>query len=101
MERFNTADTFGLQGSVELSCSQDTTSRAREEQLTADVINFEITQGLLDFIHIQFQGGPHFWFEQESDVIFKHVRQRMHLSGTTSDRRYEINQSIFREDSVK
>ena len=80
-EGFKTAYTFGLQGSVELSCGQDTTSRAREEQLTADVIDFQITQGLMDFINVQFQGGPHFWFQEEGDVIFKHVRQRMHLSG--------------------
>ena len=86
---------------MELSCGKDATRGAGEEQLAADLIDFQVTQGLMDFIHIQSQGGPHFWFQEEGNVILEHVRQRMHLSGNTSDRRYEINQSIFREDSVK
>ncbi len=101
MEWFKTAYTFGLQSGVELSFGKDATRGAGEEQLTADVIDFQVTQGLMDFIHIQFQGGPHFWFQEEGNVIFEHVRQRMHLCGNTSDRRYETNQSIFREESVK
>ena len=38
--------------------------KPREKQMTADVVDFQVTQSLVDFIDIQTQRGPHFRLQE-------------------------------------
>ena len=82
MEGFKAADTFNFKFGGELSFDQDAASGSREKELAADVVDFQITQSLVDFVDVQTQCGPHFRFEEQRDVVFKHFRQRMLLMGS-------------------
>jgi hypothetical protein len=79
MEEFKTAHAFGFEFGGELSLDQDTAGGSRQQELTADVVDFQVTQGLVDFIEVQTQSGPHFRFKEQGDVVLEHFRQRMLL----------------------
>ena len=64
IEGFKATYTFSFKFSGELSLDKDTTSGSREKELTADVVNFQVTQSLVDFINVQTQSGPHFRLEE-------------------------------------
>lgn len=82
MEGFKAARTFNFEFGGELSFDQDAARGSRQKELAADVVNFQITQSLVDFVDVQTQCGPHFRFKEQRDVVFKHFRQRMLLMGS-------------------
>ncbi len=79
MEGFKAAHAFSFEFGGELSLDQDAASGSREKELATDVVNFQVTQSLVDFINVQTQCGPHFRFEEQGDVVLEHFRQRMLL----------------------
>ena len=79
MKRFKTAHAFGFEFGGEVSFDQDAAGGSRQQELAADVVDFQVAQSLVDFINVQTQGGPHFRFKEQGDVVFEHFRQRMLL----------------------
>ena len=69
MEWFKTTDAFGFKFSGELSFDQDPAGGSGQTKLTADVLDFQVTQDLVDFINVQTQCGPHFRFKEQGDVV--------------------------------
>ena len=79
MEWFKTTHAFGFEFGGELSFDQDAAGSSRQEKLAADVVDFQVTQSLVDFINVQTQCGPHFRFKEQGNVVLEHFRQRMLL----------------------
>ena len=63
-EWIKAAHTFRLKLGGELSLGQDTAVGSRKTELAADVVDFQVTQSLVDFVNVQTQRGPHFRLEE-------------------------------------